>query len=45
MSYQLGGYTLYLNPEQVKPLNVSTDQVMRAVLTGGSLKGRNELPQ
>jgi uncharacterized membrane protein len=37
MSYQLGGYTLYLDPERVKPLNVGMEHALRAVLTGGSL--------
>lgn len=37
MSYQVGGYTLYLDPSQVTDLEVGTDQAMRAVLTGGSL--------
>jgi uncharacterized membrane protein len=37
MSYQLGGYTLYLERDRVTPLDVGTEQAMRAVLTGGSL--------
>lgn len=37
MSYQLGGYTVYLDRERVTPLAVSAEQAMRAVLTGGSL--------
>ncbi|KAA6184177.1 DUF502 domain-containing protein [Thiohalocapsa marina] len=39
MSYQVGGYTLYLRPDQVSRLDVPTDQAMRAVLTGGPLSG------
>ncbi len=39
MSYQVGGYTLYLDPARVTPLNVGTEQALRAVLTGGSLSG------
>ena len=37
MSYQLGGYTVYVAPDRVTPLEVGTEQAMRAVLTGGSL--------
>ncbi len=39
MSYQLGGYTLYLERDQITPLDIPVDQAMRAVLTGGSLSG------
>jgi uncharacterized membrane protein len=39
MSYQVGGYTLYLDPAQVTPLAVGTEHALRAVLTGGSLAG------
>jgi uncharacterized membrane protein len=38
MSYQLGGYTLYLKPDQVTGLDVGTEQALRAVITGGSLE-------
>lgn len=37
MSYQVGGYTLYLDPARVTPLHVGTEQALRAVLTGGAL--------
>lgn len=40
MSYQLGGYTVHVKRERITPLDVSTDQAMRAVLTGGSLQAR-----
>lgn len=39
MSYQIGGFTLYVSREQIEPLDVGTEQAMRAVLTGGSLSG------
>jgi uncharacterized membrane protein len=39
MSYQVGGYTLYLDPTQVHSLDVSPDEALRAVLTGGALTG------
>jgi uncharacterized membrane protein len=39
MSYQLGGYTLYLDRERVVPLDAGAEQAMRAVLTGGALRG------
>ncbi len=38
MSYQLGGYTLYLDRERITPLNVGAKQAMRAVLTSGALR-------
>jgi len=37
MSYQVGGYTLYLDPARVESLDVTTQEALRAVLTGGSL--------
>jgi len=37
MSYQIGGYTLYLERERVRPLAVGTEQALRSVITGGSL--------
>jgi uncharacterized membrane protein len=37
MSYQMGGYTLYVDPALVRPLDVSPEQAMRAALTGGAL--------
>jgi uncharacterized membrane protein len=40
MSYQVGGYTIYLDPAQVAELDVGTEQAMRAVLTGGALGER-----
>lgn len=38
MSYQLGGYTVYVPRSDVTPLNISADQAMRAVLTGAALE-------
>ena len=35
MSYQIGGYTLYLPRERLKPLDISVEEGMRLVLTGG----------
>lgn len=37
MSYQVGGYTLYLDRSAVRPLEVGREDALRAVLTGGSL--------
>lgn len=37
MSYQVGGYTLYLTRDRVRPLDIPPDEAMRAVFTGGSL--------
>jgi uncharacterized membrane protein len=35
LSYQIGGYTLYVNREQVVPLDISVEEAMRIALTGG----------
>lgn len=35
MSYQIGGYTLYLPRERLVGLDLSVEQAMRLVLTGG----------
>lgn len=33
MSYQFGGYTVFIHRDQVQELNLSTEQAMRSVLT------------
>lgn len=40
MSYQIGGYTMYVNKRHVTPLDVPATDAMRAVITGGALKAR-----
>lgn len=45
MSYQVGGYTAYLRPEQVRDLDVGTDQALRAVITGGALNTPLQTPR
>lgn len=45
MSYQVGGYTAYLRPEQVRDLDVGTDQALRAVITGGALTTPLQTPR
>ena len=35
MSYQLGGYTVYLAADQVQPLDISVEEAMRIAVTGG----------
>ena len=42
MSFQLGGFTVYVPRSRVTPLDVPPDQAIRAVLTGGSLQARHE---
>ena len=37
MSYQIGGYTLYLERSRVRPLAVGAEQALRSVITGGAL--------
>jgi uncharacterized membrane protein len=45
MSYQVGGYTAYLRPDQVRDLDVGTDQALRAVITGGALNAILRTPR
>ncbi|MCP5390052.1 MAG: DUF502 domain-containing protein [Sphingomonadaceae bacterium] len=40
MSYQLGGFTVYVPRSRITSLDVPADQAMRAVLTGGELQPR-----
>ncbi|MET0983964.1 MAG: DUF502 domain-containing protein [Steroidobacteraceae bacterium] len=35
MSYQIGGYTLYLPRDQLEPLEIRVEEAMRLVLIGG----------
>ncbi|WP_162300076.1 DUF502 domain-containing protein [Kineobactrum sediminis] len=35
MSYQLGGYTVYLPASKVQPLKISVEEAMRIAVTGG----------
>ncbi len=37
MSYQVGGYTLYVDRKRLRPLNIGIEQAMRIVITGGAL--------
>lgn len=39
-SYQIGGYTVYLPRERVRPVNVSVEKAMRMTLTAG-MSGEN----
>jgi uncharacterized membrane protein len=38
MSYQIGGYTLILPKNKIKPVNLTIEQAMNYVLTAGALK-------
>ena len=42
MSYQIGGYTLFLPRECLTPLDIPFEQAMRLVLTGAVTKHANE---
>jgi len=45
MSYQIGGYTMFLPRSALTPLNISFEAAMRLVLTGGVTKpGENPQP-
>ncbi len=35
LSYQLGGYTVYLSKDRVKVIDMSVEDAMRRVLTAG----------
>lgn len=35
MSYQLGGYTLYLEADRLQPLDITVEAAMRIAVTGG----------
>jgi len=35
MSYQIGGYTVYLPKNRIEPTDLSVEAAMRIVLTGG----------
>jgi uncharacterized membrane protein len=35
MSYQIGGYTLYLPRARITPLDMTVEEAMRVILTGG----------
>ena len=39
MSYQIGGYTVYLPKRDVEPIDMPVEQAMRVVLTGGVQAG------
>ena len=45
MSFQLGGFTIYVPRSSVTPLDVPPDQAIRAVLTGGSLRTEHSKPE
>ena len=35
MSYQIGGYTIYVSPDHLTPLDLSFEEAMRTVITAG----------
>jgi uncharacterized membrane protein len=35
MSYQIGGYTVYLPRDQIETTDLTVEQAMRIVITGG----------
>jgi uncharacterized membrane protein len=37
LSYQIGGYTLYIDSDQLTPLDIDVETAMRISLTGGSM--------
>ena len=38
MSYQIGGYTIYVPHANIQPLDMSVEEAMKIVLTGGMVK-------
>ena len=41
MSYQIGGFTVYVDRERLKPLEVDVEEAMRIALTGGAPPARD----
>ncbi len=39
MSYQIGGYTCYVNRDMLQPLEIGMEEAMRLTLTGGAQQG------
>jgi uncharacterized membrane protein len=39
-SYQIGGYTFFVNKSKIKPLDMSVDRAMRLAITAGILKDK-----
>lgn len=44
MSYQIGGYTLYINKNQLTPLDIDVETAMRIALTGGNVSSGDSAP-
>lgn len=42
MSYQVGGYSLFIPKKHITPLNMELEEAMRFVLTAGISKGKGE---
>lgn len=42
MSYQIGGFTMYLDRDRIKPLDISVEEAMRIALTGGARADKTE---
>lgn len=40
MSYQIGGYTLYVERDRITPLNMGVEEAMRIIITGGVQNNR-----
>jgi len=45
LSYQIGGYTLYVDSDQVSPLDIDVETAMRIALTGGNSSAREAVSQ
>ena len=41
LSYQIGGLTVYLPRDRIKPLNIGVEEAMRIALTGGAQRVKN----
>ncbi|WP_116368718.1 DUF502 domain-containing protein [Parahaliea mediterranea] len=42
MSYQIGGYTLYVSPDRLQRLDMPVEDAMRIALTGGIQNGQED---
>lgn len=45
MSYQMGGYTIFVSKADVKPVDMSIEEAMRFVLTAGVSSEKKKLTQ
>ena len=45
MSYQIGGFTVYVSRDKLEPLDISVEEAMQMVLTAGLTKQKDSVKQ